>query len=99
MPPAEIVGKCGYGERSHMRTHVPSVRQQSHRVGGNANDNLEDHHAGRDRDDDAGSPLRHGRIQGKVVRMPQMGMIDAFHSSVKMSGVRYSTYRDNDVEQ
>src|SRR3954463_1112687 len=87
MPSAEVISERRYGESGDMRTHVPSVRQQSHRVGGNADDDLEDHHAGRDRDDDAGSPLRHGRIQGKVMRMPEMRMIDAFHGAVKMSGV------------
>jgi hypothetical protein len=77
---AKIVGE-GRDEKSrHVGAHVPSVGQQSHRSECDASGNLDEHHAGRNGDHDAGAAFRHRSIEREVVRVVKACGVGVVHN-------------------
>lgn len=69
MAAAQVVGERGHREGADVGAHVPAVREQRHRIEGDAGGDLDDHHRARDGDNDAGTAFRRGGIDGVVMRM------------------------------
>src|SRR5260370_6696939 len=62
-----------------MRTHVPAIGQQCHRMRKESDSDLEDHHHRSDADHDTGASFRPGKIGNEVVRLFEARMSKAMH--------------------
>ena len=62
-----------------MSAHVPAIGQQRHRVGHEADSDLDRHHYRCDSDHHPGTPFRLGKIGNEVVRLAKTRMICPMH--------------------
>ena len=85
MAATKVIGESRDDEGGDVCAHVPAIGQQRHRIGSDANDDLEHHHRRRNADNDAGASLRRRRIECEVVRMAKMGMIGRMHAEVLLT--------------
>jgi len=75
----EIIRRGRYEEREDMRTHMPAVGQQSHRVRHQAGHDLDDHHRGSDSDHDARASFRMRKIRHEIVSLTKTRVIGSMH--------------------
>jgi hypothetical protein len=77
--PCEIVRRGSYQKRKNMRTHVPAVGQQRHRVRRQPNRDLDNHHRGSNTNHNTRAPFRMRKIGNKVVSLTKTRMICPMH--------------------